>query len=90
MLCLHSIVLNCLGSDIQPRGLYQSWICAIGLFLGALINANIFGELSLIMSNLDIKEKEFQQNLSRVNTVMIEFDLPFDLQQEVRDQMMRV
>ena len=42
---LHATVLNTLGFDTQPRNLYQTGICGLGVFMGAIINANIFGEL---------------------------------------------
>lgn len=77
---LYSTVLNCLGNDIQPRDVYQTAICGLGLVLGALINANIFGELSLILSGLNINEKMFQSKLARVNTAMINLKLPFEVQ----------
>lgn len=43
-------VLAALGSDITPRDTLQTVIAAIGLFFGAIINANIFGELAMIFS----------------------------------------
>ena len=57
--------------------------------MGALINANIFGELSLIFSSLNIDEKQFQSKMSKINTAMINLKLPFEIQQLVRDEMMR-
>ena len=48
-----------LGSDIFPSDLTETVMSAIGLFVGGLINANIFGELAMIFSELDKKEKEF-------------------------------
>lgn len=86
---LQVIVLNCLGNDIQPRNFYETAICSIGLFLGALINANIFGELSLIFSSLNNDEKKFQSKMAKINTAMINLKLPFEIQQLVRDEMMR-
>ena len=49
-----------LGSDIFPSDITETMMSAIGLFVGGLINANIFGELAMIFSELDKKEKEFQ------------------------------
>lgn len=45
MLCLQNTVLTTLGSDVSPRTLVQTGVASIGLFMGAVINANIFGEL---------------------------------------------
>lgn len=57
---------------------------AVGLFVGGLINANIFGELAMIFSELDKKEKEFQSKIAIVNTAMINLGISFELQQLVR------
>lgn len=57
---------------------------AIGLFVGGLINANIFGELAMIFSELDKNNKIFQAKIAVMNTAMINLNLPFDLQQAVR------
>lgn len=50
----------CLGSDVFPSDSVETVFSSIGLFCGAVINANIFGELALIFSELDKLEKEFQ------------------------------
>jgi hypothetical protein len=34
-------------------------IATIGLFMGAVINANIFGELSVILASMGKNEKRF-------------------------------
>ena len=67
----------CLGSDIFPVTTLEIVFNSIGLFLGAVINANIFGELALIFSELDKLEKEFQLKLAQINTAMIHLNLPF-------------
>ena len=49
----------CLGSDVFPTDAVETMVAAIGLFVGGLINANIFGELAMIFSELDKTEKVF-------------------------------
>ena len=49
----------CLGSDVFPTDTLETSFAAIGLFVGGLINANIFGELAMIFSELDKNEKIF-------------------------------
>jgi len=41
----------------MPIDYYQIVVIAIGVLLGAIINANIFGELSLIFHSLGREEK---------------------------------
>lgn len=74
----------CLGSDIFPTNTLETAVSAIGLFVGGLINANIFGELAMIFSELDKNYKIFQAKIAVVNTAMINLTLPFELQQDVR------
>ncbi len=57
---------------------------SIGLFLGAVVNANIFGELALILSEMNQEVKRFQLKISRANSTMIDLHLPFMTQQNVR------
>lgn len=73
-----------IGGDIMPRNTVQTILVSIGLFLGALINANIFGELALILSDMNRKLKIFELKMARTNTVMIDLHLPFELQQYIR------
>lgn len=75
------------GVDQQPRNSFQTIIAAFGIFFGAVINANIFGELTVIMASLDKQEKEFQVRLTQNNTAMINLRLPHGIQQNVRDAM---
>ena len=58
-------------------------IGAIGLFMGVLINAQIFSELAMIFSGMNKVNKEFQMKLTKMNEVMIELNLPFELRYEV-------
>ena len=52
------------GVDQQPRDTFQTIIATFGIFFGAIINANIFGELTVIMASMDKDEKEFQVRLT--------------------------
>ena len=47
---LHAAVLLATGNDVGPRNTVQVIVGSIGLFLGAIINANIFGELAVLVS----------------------------------------
>ena len=46
-----------LGGDIAPRNSIQIILATIGVFLGSLINANIFGELTVIIEGMGRDEK---------------------------------
>jgi hypothetical protein len=64
-------------------------MAACGLFFGAIINANIFGELAVIMASIGHHEKEFQKKYASANTVMIQLNLPEETRQDIRDSLIR-
>lgn len=56
---LNTSIALLLGSGVAPVDFTQTFFAAVGLFLGAVINANIFGELSVIMYGMGKTEKHF-------------------------------
>ena len=46
-----------LGGDIGPRNSLQITMATLGVFFGSLINANIFGELTVIIEGMGRDEK---------------------------------
>jgi hypothetical protein len=56
---LYHAVLLLTGNDIGPRGDAQVIIATVSLILGAFINANIFGELAVLISALNRKSSRF-------------------------------
>ncbi|CDW71655.1 UNKNOWN [Stylonychia lemnae] len=71
------------SNDQSPHSnteiVYGSLVC-IG---GALLSANLFGQLSVIVSNLDQKTNEFQKKIDQSNTAMKNIKLPKDIQDQV-------
>ena len=51
------LLLTC--NDITPKGEFQIFFCTSAVTLGAIINANIFGNMALIIQNLNLKNTEF-------------------------------
>ena len=51
--------------------------------MGAIINANIFGNMALIIQNLNIKSTEFQESIDLANTAMKNLNMPSNLQKDV-------
>lgn len=52
--------------------------------MGAIINANIFGELSVILAGMGKDEKRFQSLYASANTVMIDLKLKEKTAQKIR------
>lgn len=89
LVCMQYAVMTCLGGELMPRDTLQTIVSFIGLFLGAVINANIFGELAVIFGQLDKSEQEADSQMSAINTAMINLDLTLKTQVAVRDEVFR-
>ena len=55
----HSVLLLT-GNDILPKGVFQIAFVSIAVVMGAILNANIFGNVALIISDMNKKTHEFQ------------------------------
>ena len=51
------LLLTC--NDITPLGQWKIFFCTSAVTIGAIINANIFGNMALIIQNLNVKNTEF-------------------------------
>ena len=58
-IAVYHAVLLLTGNDIIPRGTFQIAFVASSITMGAIINANIFGNMALIISDLNRKSAEF-------------------------------
>lgn len=67
---LHAAVIIFTGNDVAPRGAIQVIVATFGLFMGAIINATLFGELAVIVSQLSARSAQFQTKLTKVNTTV--------------------
>ena len=74
-----------MGSDVAPVNSVQVIYGAFGLFLGGLINANIFGELSYIVEDLYRSDISFQQQQTMLDTMMIRLGTSQDFQRQVNE-----
>lgn len=89
MISFHTTVQLVLGNGVLPQDSIQTILGATGIFFGAIINANIFGELSMIFQSLNKNEDAFKLKVAKMNTSMINLKLPNDLQLESRKYIYR-
>ena len=83
IISVYHAVLLLTGNDITPVGDYQIAFVALSISFGAIVNANIFGNMALILSALNRKTSEFQSQIDTANTAMKNMKLPHDLQRKV-------
>ena len=80
----HSIILLG-GSGIGHRNNTQIINSIIVLLIGAIINANIFGNMAVIVQDLNAKASRFQEKIDTANTSMNNLKLPAMMQDKVRE-----
>lgn len=80
---LYHAVLLLTGNDIGPRTEPQLIFLIVTLTMGAIINANIIGELAVILAKLNRKATIFQAKLDTANEAMRHLGLPEKLQVEI-------
>jgi len=64
------------GNDLGPRSELQIFFISVTNTIGSFINANLFGELAILVAALNRKQTSFQENLDTVNTAMQNIKLP--------------
>ena len=64
------------GNDIGPTSRKLFYINVLMLIAGALMNANIFGTIANIFSNINRRARRFQEQIDVANTSMKNMKLP--------------
>lgn len=55
------------------------------LFFGSIINANVFGQLSILVSEMAVRNKRFQRKIESVNSIIHALKLPAELSKSIRN-----
>ena len=71
------------GNDVGPRGTVEISFVSFFVMLGAIINANLFGQLAVILSAMNRKASLFQEKFDISTTAMKNLNLPEKLQTKV-------
>lgn len=81
---LYHAVLMLGGNDIGPRGTLQLLFLAALLFAGAIINANIFGNIAVLLQQLNRKATTFQEKIENAHSAMKSLAVPENIQEQVQ------
>lgn len=71
------------GNDVGPRGTFQLALITFILFAGAIINANIFGNIAVLLQQLNRKATQFQEKVENAHSAMKNLAIPEELQEHV-------
>jgi len=73
------------GNELGPVTTFESFFIASIMLSGAIINANIFGEMAVLVTIISRKSTMFQAKVDTANTAMDNIMLPHHLQGKIRD-----
>jgi CRP-like cAMP-binding protein len=73
---MYHAVLMLGGNDIGPRGDFQLTFVSFFLFIGAIINAIIFGQMAVMAQSLNRKSSLFQEKVENANEAMKNLKMP--------------
>ena len=76
------------GNDVGPRGDFQVAVSTTCIVIGAIINANIFGNMAVLLQGINRKAARFQEKLDTANTAMKNMKIPENLQRRVQNYIM--
>jgi hypothetical protein len=85
---IYNAMLTMLANDIYPTNLKLLILNNCTMLIGALINANIFGTIVVIVQGFNRKQQILQDRIDLANTSMKNMKLPKKFQNKVRDFMM--
>ena len=60
------------------------------MIVSAMANAYIFGEMAVLVQEMDKKDIEFQESLDNANTAMHSLEIPEKIQDDIREYLMSV
>ena len=81
---LYQAILMLGGNDIGPRDSVQFIFTAFALAVGAIINATLFGNMSVMLESLNRKSEHFQGMIDTADEAMKNLNMPVGIMDDVK------
>jgi len=88
-MCYHAIMVFGLN-EVAPRAVIEILVVILMMIISAMMNAFIFGEMAVLVQEMDKKDIEFQESLDNANTAMHSLEIPDRIQDDIREYLMSV
>jgi hypothetical protein len=72
------------GNDMAPQGYSQIIFATLFLLAASIINANIFGNMAVILQQINRKQSSFHEKVENATTTMKNMSIPVTLQDKVQ------
>lgn len=80
IISLYYSVLLLAGNDMFPQRYYEVIFTTIMIFASFIINANIFGNIAVLLQQIYRKSSNFQEKLETATSTMKNINIPIKLQ----------
>lgn len=87
MAVYHSMLILS-GNDVGPRSTVHLLLVTFLILVGAIINASIFGNIAVILQQMNIKAAKLQEKVENANSTMKSLKIPDDLQKEIHSYLL--
>jgi len=77
-------------NEVAPVEESELYVTIILMTISAMLNAVIFGEMAVLVQEMDKKDIEQQEYLDNANTAMFSLEIPENIQDEVRQFLIEV
>ena len=84
LVSLYYSVLMLAGNDMAPQGYGQIIFATIFLLAASIINANIFGNMAVILQQINRKQSSFHEKVENATITMRNMSIPENLQNRVQ------
>ena len=85
----HAIMVFGLN-EVAPVEKVELIVVIFMMHLSAIVNAYIFGEMAVLVQEMDKKDIDFQESLDNANTAMHSLEIPDKIQDDIREYLMSV
>jgi len=85
----HAIMVFGLN-EVPPVKDVEMIVVVIMMILSAMANAYIFGEMAVLVQEMDKKDIDFQESLDNANTAIHSLEIPEQIQDDIREYLMSV
>ena len=77
-MCTYTSCLFLMGNDLMPRGIWQIGLSALFNFSGIIVLLNVFGELAILVTDLNHRNIMLEKKMTSAKTAMLTIGIPIE------------
>ena len=85
IMCFYHSALLLGINEMGPVNEIELVFCSFSILISLVVNANLFGEMAVLIARMDFKKTMYQNKLDTANTVMERMELSYIEQELIRE-----